>query len=86
MLAAEAKMLEAAQTDLKERFGDFPKERIRIGISGTFTNKDAEQEWIKKVKDTFPGYETDFAPLSCSIACHVSVDTAGVAVTVVEEK
>ena len=86
MKAAEAKMLEAAQTDLKERFGDFPKERIHIGISGTFKDEAAAKDWIKKVKDTFPGYETDYAPLSCSIACHVSVDTAGVAVTVVEEE
>ncbi|MBR2213823.1 MAG: DegV family protein [Eubacterium sp.] len=86
MKAAETKMIEAAKTDLAERFKDYPQEKIRIGIAGTFTNEADADEWIKKVQEAFPDYKTDYAPLSCSIACHVSVDTAGIAVTVVEEK
>lgn len=86
MKAAETKMIEAAKKDLEERFSDYPKERIRIGVAGTLVEQADSDEWCKKVKEAFPDYEVEYAPLSCSIACHVSVNTAGIAVTVVEEK
>ena len=86
MKAAETKMIEAAKKDLEERFSDYPKERIRIGVAGTLVEQADSDEWCKKVEEAFPGYEVEYAPLSCSIACHVSVNTAGIAVTVVEEK
>ena len=86
MKAAETKMIEAAKADLEERFSDYPKEKIRIGVAGTLVEQADSDEWCKKVKEAFPDYEVEYAPLSCSIACHVSVNTAGIAVTVVEEK
>ena len=85
MKAAYNKMIEAARTDLEERFSDYPKERLSLCVSGTFTNMEEKDEWLNRVKDEFPGYEVYYAPLSCSIACHVSVDTAGIAWTVIEE-
>lgn len=85
MKAAYNKMIEAAKQDLEERFSDYPKERLSLCVSGTFTNMEEKDEWLNRVKDEFPGYEVYYAPLSCSIACHVSVDTAGIAWTVIEE-
>ena len=85
MKAAYNKMIEAARTDLVERFSEYPKERLSLCVSGTFTNMEEKDEWLNRVKDEFPGYEVYYAPLSCSIACHVSVDTAGIAWTVIEE-
>ena len=85
MKAAYNKMIEAARTDLAERFSEYPKERLSLCVSGTFTNMEEKDEWLNRVKDEFPGYEVYYAPLSCSIACHVSVDTAGIAWTVIEE-
>ena len=85
MKAAYNKMIEAARTDLEERFSEYPKERLSLCVSGTFTNMEEKDEWLNRVKDEFPGYEVYYAPLSCSIACHVSVDTAGIAWTVIEE-
>ena len=85
MKAAYNKMIEAARTDLEERFSEYPKERLSLCVSGTFTKEEDRDEWLNRVKDEFPGYEVYYAPLSCSIACHVSVDTAGIAWTVIEE-
>lgn len=85
MKAAYNKMIEAARTDLAERFSKYPKERLSLCVSGTFTKEEDKDEWLNRVKDEFPGYEVYYAPLSCSIACHVSVDTAGIAWTVIEE-
>ena len=85
MKAAYNKMIEAARTDLAERFSEYSKERLSLCVSGTFTNMEEKDEWLNRVKDEFPGYEVYYAPLSCSIACHVSVDTAGIAWTVIEE-
>ena len=85
MKAAYNKMIEAARTDLEERFSEYPKERLSLCVSGTFTKEEDKDEWLNRVKDEFPGYEVYYAPLSCSIACHVSVDTAGIAWTVIEE-
>ena len=85
MKAAYNKMIEAAKQDLAERFSEYPKERLSLCVSGTFTKEEEKEEWLNRVKDEFPGYEVYYAPLSCSIACHVSVDTAGIAWTVIEE-
>ena len=85
MKAAYNKMIEAAKKDLEERFAEYPKERLSLCVSGTFTKEEDKDEWLNRVKDEFPGYEVYYAPLSCSIACHVSVDTAGIAWTVIEE-
>ncbi len=85
MKAAYNKMIEAARTDLEERFSEYPKERLSLCVSGTFTKEEDKDEWLNRVKDEFPSYEVYYAPLSCSIACHVSVDTAGIAWTVIEE-
>ncbi len=86
MKAAEAKMLEAAKKDLAKRFGDYPKERIYVGVAGSFVDEADADEWTKKVQDAFPDYKVHYVPLSCSISCHVSVNTCGVSVSVVEEK
>ena len=86
MKAAEAKMIEAVKNDIEERFGDYPKERISIGVAGSFKDDADTQEWINKVKEAFPDYKVYYNVLSCSIACHVSVNAAGIGVSIVEEK
>ena len=86
MKAAETKMIDAVKNDIEERFGDYPKERISIGVAGSFKEKADTDEWYNKVKEAFPDYKVFYTPLSCSISCHVSVNAAGVGVSVVEEK
>ena len=86
MKAAETKMIEAVKDDLKNRFSDYPKERIIIGVAGTLKEDADTEEWTKKVEEAFPGYKVLYMPLSCSIACHVSVNAAGIAASVIEEE
>ncbi|MBP5773401.1 MAG: DegV family protein [Eubacterium sp.] len=85
MKAAYNKMIEAAKNDLADRFKDYPKERLSLCVSGTFTSMEEKDSWLNRVKEEFPDFEVYYAPLSCSIACHVSVNTAGISFTVIEE-
>ena len=78
-------MIEAAKNDLADRFKDYPKERLSLCVSGTFTSMEEKDSWLNRVKEEFPDFEVYYAPLSCSIACHVSVNTAGISFTVIEE-
>ena len=84
MKACESKMLAAIQKDLEGKYAGIPKEKIRIGIAGTFEHKEDEEAWIAKVRAAFPEYDTQYKPLACSIACHIGANAAGTAIGVVE--
>ncbi len=85
MKAAQTKMINAMKKDIEERFGEYPIEKINIGVAGTMRNQEDTDEWFKKVQEAFPGYRVFYNPLSCSIACHVGIDTAGIGVSIIDE-
>lgn len=85
MKSAETKMIESLKNDLLTRFKDYPKENLRLHTAGTLQTEEEAEAWLTKVKDAFPGYQVDYDPLSCSIACHVSVDTKGIGVAVIKK-
>lgn len=78
---SERRMLEAAATDLEKRFSAFPPERIRLGAAGTFERQEDADEWLERVRETFPGIRAYYQPLSCSIACHVGIDSVGLGIS-----
>ena len=80
MEAAKAKMLEAVEKDLETRFRDAPRQNVRIGAAGTFRERDKAELWFRQVREAFPECDTFYSPLSCSIACHVGVDAAGIGI------
>ena len=82
--ACETIMLEAAQTAVNETFTGIAREKIHIGVAGTMTDAEENDAWIRRVKDTFPGYSVEYRPLSCSIACHIGSGTKGVSVGIVD--
>lgn len=85
MKAAQTKMINAMKKDIEERFSEYPIEKINIGVAGTMRNQEDTDEWFKKVQEAFPGYRVFYNPLSCSIACHVGIDTAGIGVSIIDE-
>ncbi len=84
MKKCEELMISAVRRDLSEKYANIPQEHISIGTAGTFEEKSAEKAWIQKVKSAFPGYQVTYKPLSCSIACHIGVNTQGIAVGYIE--
>ena len=79
------KILEAAGEDIRTRFSQFPAERISIGAAGSFSHMEDELAWLAAVQEAFPDHPTFYGRLSCSIACHVSVDAIGLGISVLHE-
>ena len=84
MNPAMKRMLEACEQDLKERFAKVPKENIHIGVAGTFEHEEDAKKWEDQVREYFPGYFVRYLPLSCSIACHVGIDSAGIGISCID--
>ena len=77
----ESKILDAITEDIKNRFSDVDPQRIWVGAAGTFAKKEDADNWLAVTRERFPQYNTYYNDLSCSIACHVSVDAIGMGVT-----
>lgn len=83
---SEKKMIDAIKTDIAARFMEIPPERLRIGTAGTFEKSEDADRWLHLVQSAFPQHSVYYLPLSCSIACHVGINAAGIGVTVVTER
>lgn len=79
------KMAEAIKADIESRFSEADTDRIRIGAAGTFEKEEDGGWWMEMVQETFPDIEVYYRPLSCSIASHVGIDSAGIGVCVINE-
>lgn len=80
---SEKKMIEAIKNDIETRFCDVPSDRLRIGTAGTFEKQEEADRWLQLVQSAFPENSVYYIPLSCSIACHVGINAAGIGVSVV---
>lgn len=82
---SEKKMIEALQADIAARFSDIPLKRLKIGTAGTFEKEEDARRWQDMVQSAFPEIPVYYFPLSCSIACHVGLNAAGIGISVIEE-
>lgn len=78
-------MIDAVAKDIKERFSDVPKSRLKIGAAGTLDKQEDIDLWVSSLRRAFPDISIYYDPLSCSIACHVGVGAIGLGVSVTEE-
>lgn len=78
----ERKMIEAIQNDIAGRFANVPAHRLRVATAGTLQNKGDIDLWRHAVQAAFPNMAVDYAPLPCSLACHVGPDCMGIGVLV----
>lgn len=67
--AAKRTMLDAIEKDLKGRFFGCA-DRMRLGMAYT-CDRETAREWLDNIRERFPGYEVEVAPLSLSVACHI---------------
>lgn len=66
--AAKRTMLNAIETDLRERFSS-SRENMVLGMAYTCSLKEAV-EWKEEIQDRFPRHEIVEGPVSLSVACH----------------
>ena len=84
MKQAHEKMLAKMHEELDTRFAAFPKERIFVGTAGSFSSKADSDAWLAEVRASFPGYPSDYAPLSCPISSHTGEGACGMGIIVLD--
>ena len=70
-------MLDAAQKDIQERFGNHP---VHLQAAYTCSEEEA-QAWKQEIQERFPGYEIEMDKLSLSVACHIGPGSIAIAIT-----
>ena len=84
MKNSQKRMIAATADDLARRFALFSPDQIRIGAAGTFESPDDAQRWTRQLAEAFPQCQVYYQPLSCSIACHVGINAAGLGISCVQ--
>lgn len=80
MHQAEAIMIDAIKNDRSTRFADVPDSQLQVETAGTFETKEQAQKWLHLVQTEFPDMEISYVDLPCSIACHIGMNAAGIAI------
>ena len=83
---SEKKLIEALKADIASRFLDVPSDRLQIATAGTFEKEEDAKRWVDLVQSAFPDHPVYYSPLSCSIACHVGINAAGLGAIVTEKR
>ena len=78
---AEKKMLEAIRKDRETRFAEVSDAQLQIDVAGTLESDEGMQRWLRMARAEFFGARIEYVHLPCSIACHVGVNAAGIAIT-----
>ena len=83
---SEKKLIEALKADIASRFLDVPSDRLQIATAGTFEKEEDAKRWVDLVQSAFPDHPVYYSPLSCSIACHVGINAAGLGAIVTAKR
>lgn len=78
---AEKKMIEAIRKDRLSRFAKVPDSQLQIDVAGTLESEEKARRWLRLAREEFPAMQIAYTHLPCSIACHVGVNAAGIAIT-----
>lgn len=55
--------------------------RLDIGAASTFVSAEAEADWVRQIREAFPGDHVHYEPLSFSIACHTGPNAFGIGIS-----
>lgn len=69
--------------EMKKKADEFHKGGIslRVGVAGSFVNKEEHQEWMEMAGEIFAGEDIHYDPLTVSIACHVGHGAFGMGIS-----
>lgn len=54
---------------------------IRVGVAGSFGERELDQEWMDMAREIFSGEEINYDPLTFSIGCHVGPGAFGMGIS-----
>lgn len=84
MKKSVAKILDYTEEFVDKMLKEYDISKIRIGAAGTFTSKEAANEWYEQVKQRFGNVkDIYYDPLSFSICCHTGPDAVGIGISVI---
>lgn len=69
--------------EMKKKADEFHKDGadIRVGVAGSFVNKEEHQEWKEMASEVFAGEEINYDSLTFSISCHVGAGAFGMGIS-----
>lgn len=85
MKAAQKKMIESIEQEIRSRFSSYPAQNLRVMTAGTLRTEEEIAQWRDTVQAAFPDKDVFYNPLPCSIATHVGPSAMGIAVVVTEK-
>ena len=77
---AKKTMIEAMKKDIENRFGDY-KDKGKMTLFAVYSDMKLfeVESWISDVKEAFPEFKVESAPLSLSIGCHIGPGSLAIA-------
>lgn len=69
--------------EMKKKLDEFHEDctGIRVGVAGSFGNKEDDREWMEMAQEVFAGEEIGYDPLTFSIGCHVGPGAFGMGIS-----
>lgn len=69
--------------EMKKKADEFHKDcaGFRVGVAGSFSNKEDDMEWMAMAQEIFGEEETAYDPLTFSIGCHVGPGAFGMGIS-----
>lgn len=69
--------------EMKKKVDEFRKDctGLRVGVAGSFSNKEDDKEWMAMAQEVFGEEETGYDPLTFSIGCHVGPGAFGMGIS-----
>lgn len=69
--------------EMKKKVDEFRKDctGLRVGVAGSFSNKEDDTEWMAMAQEVFGEEETGYDPLTFSIGCHVGPGAFGMGIS-----
>jgi len=82
MKKCEYRMISACKDDLIKRFPNAKPEHLHIGGAGAGLSESEIEQWMSMLRDSFPGSDVYYNPLSASISTHTGPGAVGIGISV----
>ena len=74
-------MINAIKSNMDKRFKE-EAEKGRLHIAASYSgNPEEAKDWLKELKETFPGHNIVMEPLSLTVSCHIGHGALAVTIT-----
>lgn len=77
--SARTEMLKAVQTEIAEKYQDCYERGEVYLLAATSADEDTTEDWVREIKEAFPGRDVLCDPLSLGLSCHIGENGLGVA-------